>query len=76
MNIKFSVKRFFHKVILDKLNYMPLQEFLLQINSKCFRLSSEPIVEKERIEGERNFKDLNYLFIHGKRVEEVMMQTL
>lgn len=76
MNIKFSVKRFFHKVILDKLNYMPVQEFLLQINSKCFRLSSEAIVEKERIEGERNFKDLNYLFIHGKRVEEVMMQTL
>lgn len=49
MNIKFSVKIFFHKVILDKLNYMPLQEFLLQINSKCFRLSSEAIVEKERI---------------------------
>lgn len=43
---------------------------------EVFLLSSEGIVEKELIEGERYLKILNYLSIPEKRVEEVMRQIL
>lgn len=61
--LKGQTEKYLH-TILDDLNY------------KYFLLSSEGLVEKERIEGDPNYKDLNYIFIPKNKVESVMQQIL
>lgn len=58
--------------VLKGLTEKYIHAVLDEMNYKYFLLSSEGIVEKEQIEGDRNYKDLNYLFISQTKIQEVM----
>lgn len=51
-----------------------LHSVLDNTNYKYFWISSEGLVEKKQIEGDLNYKNMNYLFITQKRLDELIKQ--
>lgn len=52
-----------------------LHSILNNTNYKYFWISSEGLVEKEKIEGDKTHKNLNYLFITKRKMDEIMKRS-
>lgn len=52
-----------------------LHSVLDSTNYKYFWISSEGLVEKEQIEGDRTYKNMNYLFITRRKMDEIMKRS-